>query len=181
MTTWAEVREVVLDAVAAASGLPAAAITWHPAGQPLADPLVRLSISSVRDISEPREILEEQGSGLQRTLSILREFTVQIRVESINAAFTPDALSVACNIGLGLRLQIANVAPLVLIRTHPQYDLTFRHGEHLVYARAFDAEFRGEFAVVDSAAVGIVEHVVVSGETTNPVIDIPEQTLPPLM
>ena len=183
MTAWADFREAVRVACVSASGLPDGAVVWGNAGQPIADPVVRLFLSSVRSPVDVREVRTENEDGTYDVaLSKIAECTVQVRTETVAHATAADALAAADYLSLGLRLQAVNAALLtagvVFVDTLDAVDLAFESGDLRIAARAFDALFRIEVGRTDPTPLGVIEHVKISGEVeTPPTVDIPEETI----
>jgi hypothetical protein len=183
MTTVVQLRAAITAAVALAGSITAKAVVWDKAGHVIADPIVRLSITSdISETSDPRTVRETSPSGdLTIALSTSRVASIQLRTETSAAATPTDAqvLSVGIELGLSLAsvtalLQSAGVA---LVRVHPHTDLSFSSGDCLIYARTFDADFRYAYDRADPIAQGIIEHVKVSGELANPDITVPSSTI----
>jgi hypothetical protein len=181
--TWTTFRAAVAAAVVAASEQPAGAVVWDKSGLPIADPVVRLSVTSAVDLTEPREVRTEREAGdYAVALSVLRDVAVQIRCESVHAATVADAQNLASWIALGLQMQEVQVAlhaaGIALIDSTGNTDLSYWDADRLIYARTFDALFRAEFERSDPTALGVLEHVKISGEVdAPPAIAIPEETI----
>lgn len=183
MTTYATAREAIRSAIVAASGLDTAAVVWGNAGQPISDPVIRLFVSSDVDIVPTREVLTAAGSDYTRAVSTIREWTVQVRAETVATATSSDALNVSGQIRLGMHLQAAQALlaaqGVVLVRrAGPSVDLAFEHGDLLIAARTFDYVFRAVFNLDDPTGIGTIEHAEVGGALTNPAVTIPDETIP---
>jgi hypothetical protein len=165
----------VVAAVAAAGPITAKAVFWAQAGRPIANPCVCLSpTTDLSETNDPRTTkVPDVDTGDQAlTLSTSRKATVQIRSETTNAATATDAYALSDAIELGLSLTAAAAAlaaqGVVLVRVHPHNDLSYMHGDCMIYARTFDAEFRYEYHRADPTQQGTIEHVQVAGTLNVP-------------
>jgi hypothetical protein len=174
VTTPAQIRVALTAAVAIAGDVSRHAVVWGQAGNPIANPVVRLFATTDLDcIFDPRVVQTPNEDGLlDQSLSTLRELTVQIRVESTSAACAHDAYETASWISIGLSLDSVTAAldavGINLIEVLPSNDLQFLSGDVMTYARTFDARFRYEMSRVDPTVVGVIEHVQISGEVNAP-------------
>lgn len=185
MTTELQCHNAIREAVVSASGLHDKAVVWGNAGQPVADPIIRLFVTSDLDVVPTREVLTRVGADYSRGVSMIREWTVQVRAETVNHVTANDALAVLGQTRLGIELQAAKAiltaAGVVLVkRVGPALDLAFEHGDVLIAARVVEYVFRAVFNRDDPTGVGTIEHAQVSGDVENPTIAIPEQTIPEL-
>jgi len=175
MTTPAQFRTAIVNAVALAGEITPKAVVWGNAGHPISNPLVRLLAGTELDCTnDPREVLTPDADTglLDKSLSTLREVTVQIRVESTSEACAGDAYALSGWISIGLALESVTAAlsavGIELIENLNSTDLSFQSGDQIIYCRTFDARFRYELSRVDPTAVGVIEHVQISGEVTAP-------------
>ncbi|MFA4972198.1 MAG: hypothetical protein WC683_06265 [bacterium] len=178
MTTTMGARAAIVEAVALASGITSSAVVWGQAGQPVADPLVRLFVRRVTDVVPSREVFVDEA----RSLSVMREWDVDVRIETISAGVSGDAVDRAGSLMLGLDLlavrEVLAAAELILVAAKSIGDVSFRSGDRLVYAVLFELRFRGVFDRADPTPLGWIEHVGLDGDLENPtttVVDmIPE-------
>jgi len=180
--TWALFRAGVHDAVALAGGLHTDAVVWGNAGQTIAPTLARLFLTAVAQPAPTRESRTEAPAGYSLSLSIMRECTVQVRVETIHCAVAGEAAEIAARIQLGLDLQdvraVLEAAGLVVIEALDLSDFSFKRGDHMVSAHAFDLRVRWVETLADPTPIGVIEHAVVSGTADD--IAIGPDTVPEL-
>lgn len=180
MSTPLEVREGFHAAVVEASGLHAAAVLWGSSEGAVGDPLIVLSTVSSVEVTPWRETLVAVPAtgDLARSLSQTRDLTFQVKVETINGEVADDAFDLAQATALGLwKLSATGVLEGSLIDFHPTIrpHIPFRFDGRLVHAFTFDATVRAQFTSTDPTAVGVIEHVISSGETSDPTVIIPTE------
>ena len=182
MTTTANLRSAIVAAVAAAGPITSKAVFWAQAGRPIANPCVCLSpTTDLSETNDPRtsKTPDAETGNQVLDLSTSRRATIQIRSETTNSATAADAyaLSDAIELGLSLTAPAAALAAqgVVLVRVHPHNDLSYMHGDCMIYARSFDAEFRYEYHRADPTQQGTIEHVQVSGT-----LNVPPDTAVPI-
>ena len=174
MTTPAQFRTAVQAAIVLAGAVSVHAVVWGNAGQCIGNPIVRLfTTSETSCTNDPREVKTENEDGLlDLSLSALREVVVQIRTESTSEATANDAYQLSGWIEIGLSLQSVTDAlyavGIELVETTDASDVSFLSGDMMICARTFDARFRYEISRTDPTVIGVIEHVKVSGDITNP-------------
>lgn len=185
MTTWATFREAVRQAVVSASGVVSDAVVWGNAGQPIANPVVRLFVTSAKSaVGEARLVqVENEDGDYNLTASIVTDVTVQVRTETVDNATAADALQVAEYTKLGFALQapdalLAAQAVVQVDQGGECFDVSFIDGDRMLAARTFDWRLRFGLTRTDPTPRGTIEHVKVSGTIdVPPEVTIPEETL----
>jgi hypothetical protein len=180
--TPTSIRESIRTAIVLASGLPDGSVVWGALGQPIADPTVRLFVT-VDQPAVPNRITEVtlvDPGAYSRTISTMRELTIQCRVESLDGTGSADALSLADQLTLALDRQDvraiieANQDAACLGQVGPILDMTWVEGDYQIQAREFDFQLRVRYDLVDPSANYVFERATVQVESETAEVIPPE-------
>ena len=185
MTTQAEFDTAVVTAIALAAELDASAVVWGNSGNPIAPVWVRLFVTADRDVTEPLQdrTYNEETHTFALTLSVMREFTVQVRCETLANEGASSALALSGAIRLALRQQnvVAALAAQGIVCEGPingSSDVSFDSGEFRIAARTFDILLRAVLSKADPDPLGTIDSIGLSATVENPDIVFPEESIP---